>query len=116
MSTRTMNETQSRACYRAAYQALCRDFRGAVDVVIDLDQPDCRGAGRLGAGFIASGCAAGGDMVVFANVHASDFGDVELDEEGRPTVSLEDFVDGCMDSFGLIEIPDDGDDNDDDLV
>jgi hypothetical protein len=94
-----LTEAQSRACFAAAYRGF-KTFDRAFDVVIDLEHPNSRGAGRLGAGPISSGCANDGDTTVFPNCSINDFGDWNLDD-----ATEEEFIDVCMESYGCIELP-----------
>lgn len=102
MTATKMTAEQSRACYLAAYEGFAKKWPNGFDVVIDLDRPDCRGAGRFGARAIMSGVHIDGDTIAFANCNESVFGDWDVSN-----TTAGEFVDGCMEAFGCIDIASD---------
>jgi hypothetical protein len=85
-----LTETESRNCYRAAYNGFDRGFaEGQFDIVMASD-----GDARP----ISSGCALPDHAVIFRNVSESDFGQWD-----RAETTEDEFVDLCMDAYGRIE-------------
>ena len=89
MKTIYLSESESIECYAAVYQIIKHDGEYGCDVVIDRITRDVRG----------TGCKFSGEDVVFRNVDVSGFGDWDI-----ATTSEEEFVNGCMDAFGRIEL------------
>jgi len=86
-----LTRDESEECYRAAYRGFGTHWRSGFDVGID----------EHGTAYpIASSCVYSGDTTVMRNVSESDFGDWAY-----PETTEDEFVEGCLDCFGLCEIP-----------